>query len=106
MCKTIRNCFDKNLTFEKMLDAYIRAKKNKGLRKEVIRFEMDLETNIINIINELKSDKYRLGKYRTFTIYEPKERIIKALPFKDRIVQQWYIEEFIKPYILILHVLV
>ena len=43
---------------------------------------------------------YRLGKYKVFTIYEPKERIIKCLPYRDRIVQQWYIYEFIKPYII------
>ena len=30
----------------------------------------------------------------------PKERLIKALPYVDRIVHQWYIEEFIKPYIV------
>lgn len=100
MCKTIKNCFNKNLTFNKMMSAYERSRKGKGLRKEIIKFEMDLESNIINIINELKSNKYKVGKYRTFTIYEPKERIIKALPFKNRIVQQWYIEEFIKPYIV------
>ena len=38
-----------------------------------------------------------MGEYRKFKIYEPKERIIQSLPFKDRIVQQWYVEEFIKP---------
>lgn len=98
MCKTIKKCFDKNLTFEKMMSAYERAKKGKGNKKEIIKFEMDLESNICNIIDELKSNRYKIGKYRTFTIYEPKQRIIKALPFKDRVVQQWYIEEFIKPY--------
>lgn len=29
---------------------------------------------------------------------EPKERIIRKLEYKDRIVHQWYIYEFIKPY--------
>ena len=41
-----------------------------------------------------------MGKYYEFTIYEPKERVIKALPYIDRIVHQWYIEEFIKPYFM------
>ena len=41
-----------------------------------------------------------MGKYRTFKIYEPKERVIRALPYVDRIVHQWYIHEFIKPYIV------
>ena len=33
-------------------------------------------------------------------MYEPKERTIQALPYQDRIVHQWYVEEFIKPYII------
>lgn len=40
------------------------------------------------------------GTYFTFKVFEPKEREIKALPFKDRIVHQWYVEEFIKPHIV------
>ena len=39
-----------------------------------------------------------MGKYHYFKVYEPKERIIQALPYIDRIVHQWYVEEFIKPY--------
>lgn len=83
-----------------MLAAHKRARKNKAFKKEVILFEMNLENNIINLINSIKSGKYHLGEYRTFKIYEPKERIIKALPYVDRVVHQWYVEEFIKPYIV------
>ncbi len=100
MPKKIRNCFYKNLTFEKMLAAHKRARKNKAFKKEVILFEINLENNIINLINNIKTGKYHLGEYRTFKIYEPKERIIKALPYIDRVVHQWYVEEFIKPYIV------
>lgn len=98
MLKSIRNCFDKRLTFEKLIEAEKRAGKNKGNNKEVIKYRTDLESNIVNLLMELKSGTYRLGKYREFKIFEPKERLIKCLPYKDRIAQQWYIEEFIKPY--------
>ena len=99
MSKSIKNCFYQKLTFDNLLKAHYRAKKNKGNRNEVIRFEMDLESNLINIMNSLKDGSYKISKYREFKIYEPKERIIKSLPYKDRIVQQWYIYEFIMPYI-------
>lgn len=98
MSKTIKNKFYKCLTFENMLAAHERAKKGKTSKSEIIIFEMDLETNIIRIINEIKNNNYKFGKYREFTVYEPKERIIKSLPYRDRIVHQWYVEEFIKPY--------
>lgn len=100
MCKTIKNCFDKKLTYENLMSAYYRASKRKGNKRELLRFNMDLETNICSILKEIKEETFVTGKYRTFTVYEPKERIIKSLPFKDRIVQQWYIEEFIKPYVI------
>ena len=100
MSKTIKNTFNKNLTFLNLLNAYKRSIKSKGNKKNVIKFSINLETNICNLLNELKSNKYKLSKYFFFTIYEPKERKILALPLKDRIVQQWYIEQFIKPYII------
>ena len=85
---------------EKLLEAHIRAKIGKGLKLEILKFEMDLESNIINIYNELKRENYTSGKYRIFKVYEPKERVIKALPYKDRIIHQWYIKEIIKPYFM------
>ena len=98
MSKTIKKCFYQKLVFEKLLEAHYRASKNKRNKKEVIQYEMDLENNIINLMDNIKNKKYHIGKYREFKVYEPKERIIKSLPYRDRIVHQWYIEEFIKPY--------
>lgn len=100
MPKKIKNCFYNNLTFEKLMEAHQRARIHKIYKDEVIKFEMNLENNITNLLNNIKNKKYHLGKYYTFIIYEPKKRIIKALPYKDRIVHQWYVEEFIKPYIV------
>ena len=100
MSKTIKIKYDDNLTFYNLLKAHVRTSKNKNNKKCVMKFNIDLETNILSILNSLKKDTYRLGNYFVFKIYEPKERIISALPYKDRIVQNWYIEEFIKPYIV------
>lgn len=98
MPKTLKNIFDSALTFEKMLAAHYRAKKGKCSKEEIIIFEMDLENNLIQIIDDIKNSCYKFGKYREFVVYEPKERIIKSLPYRDRIVHQWYVYEFIKPY--------
>lgn len=100
MPKKIRNEFYEKLTFEKLLQAHIRARKHKAYKNEVINYEFNLENNLINLLNNLKNGTYRLGSYFTFKIYEPKERYIQALPYKDRIVHQWYVEEFIKPHII------
>lgn len=98
MSKTIKKSFNQKLTFIKLLEAHERASIGKRNKKKIILFEMDLETNIIKILNDIKNNNYKFGEYRQFIIYEPKMRIIKSLPYKDRIVHQWYIEEFIKPF--------
>ena len=100
MPKTIKRCFYEKLTMEKLYEAHLRAKKNKTLKKEVLTYELDLETNLSYLLYSIKNKCYTAGQYRIFTIYEPKERTIKSLPYKDRIVHQWYVEEFIKPYFM------
>ena len=80
--------------------AHKRARKHKTYKDEIINFEINLENNLVNLCNNICNKKYHLGKYYTFKIYDPKERLIKALPYVDRIVHQWYVEEFIKPFIL------
>ncbi|MEG0222080.1 MAG: RNA-directed DNA polymerase [Clostridia bacterium] len=98
MCKSIKTKFEDKLSFEKLLAAHERARKGKTNKNEVIKFEMNLEANIINLEKKLRDGTYRCGTYKSFTIYEPKERIIKSLPYIDRVVHQWYVEEFIKPF--------
>lgn len=100
MPKKIKNEFFEKLTFEKLLQAHKRARKHKAYKNEVVNFEFNLENNLMNLMHNLYDGTYRLGKYFSFKVYEPKERFIQALPYKDRIVHQWYVEEFIKPHIV------
>lgn len=73
-------------TFENLYKAYKECRKTKQHKGEVIRFETNLSSNITSLMNDIISKKYKLGKYKEFLIYEPKERTIEALPFKDRVV--------------------
>ena len=95
MPHTIKNIFYKKLTFDNLLSAHYRSRKQKTCKPEVILFEINLENNITNLLHKLQNNTYHIGKYRTFYIREPKERKIQALPYIDRIVHQWYVEEFI-----------
>lgn len=98
MSKSIKKCFDEKLTFQKLLEAHERAKVGKSSKREIMEFEINLETNIYKMYEELKNNKYQFGIYRDFYVYEPKERLIRSLPYRDRIIHQWYVEEFIKPF--------
>lgn len=100
MPNTIRNVYNEKLTFDKLLQAHLRARKQKVRKAEVIKFEMNLENNITNLLHHLQNNTYQVGQYRSFYVKEPKLRKIEALPYQDRIVHQWYVEEFIKPNIV------
>ena len=100
MPRSLKEKYDDHLTFDALLAAHKRACKTKKNSKEVLKFEIDLETDLANLYKKLKNETYQMGKYREFIITEPKTRIIRSLPYIDRIVHQWYIYEFIKPYIV------
>ena len=61
-------------TFENIYAAHKWCRKSKQHKGEVVRFEIDLSKNITELIKELTSRKYKLGKYRKFKLFEPKER--------------------------------
>ncbi len=78
---------EKICTFDNAMIAYNKARKCKRYRKEVLEFEGNREENLIRAISDLKNLSYNPGKYKVFKVWEPKERIIMALPFYDRVIQ-------------------
>ena len=96
--KTIKGLFGKIIDFENLYEAWDAARKGKRYRDEVMRFSSDLESNLIEIQNELIWGTYQVGRYRPFFVYEPKKRLVMALPFRDRVVQ-WAIYRQLFPLI-------
>ena len=85
--KRIKNLFEKIYDFENLYQAWEAARKGKRYRNEVLWFSNNLESNLIDIQNHLIYGTYEIGRYRQFYVYEPKKRLIMALPFRDRVVQ-------------------
>lgn len=98
MPKTIRNKYEECVSFEKLLLAHKKARRGKREKRDVIIFELKLEQELLELEKQLKECTYKPGKYRQFKVYEPKERLIMAASYRDRIVHQWCVENFIKPY--------
>lgn len=84
-------------TYEKLYEAHLHCRCSKQHKGEVVRFETNLSENLYKIVSDMKSKKYKLGKYKKFYIYEPKERLIEALPYKDRVMIRCFCENVIKP---------
>ncbi|KGK88052.1 reverse transcriptase domain-containing protein [Clostridium sp. HMP27] len=96
MSKMIKNIYPTLCTYENLYNAYLEARKNKRFRNEVLEFTFNLEENLMELSTELKNKTYKISGYREFVIYDPKERLIMALPFRDRVVQ-WAIYQLINP---------
>lgn len=78
------------------MKAYHKARKCKRYRPDVLEFEANREDNLFRAIEVLKDGTYQPGEYRVFKVWEPKERIIMALPFFDRVIQHMIVN-FIEP---------
>jgi retron-type reverse transcriptase len=83
--KTYKNLFAQIYPFRNLYWAFQAARKRKRSRAAVASFEFDLESNLIQLSDELKSQTYQPGGYTNFYIQEPKRRLISAAPFRDRV---------------------
>lgn len=79
--------FEAAFSRENLYQAFLDARKGKRKKAACFRFETSLGTNLDTIYNELHSNTYRPRPYRTFTVFEPKERLIYAPHFRDTVVQ-------------------
>lgn len=79
--------FESVTDFGNLYQAYKKAKAGKGFSKSSQKFQMAALDGIWQIKRRLETKTYQVSKYNEFIIYEPKERIIKAGSFVDKIVQ-------------------
>lgn len=84
--KTYNNLWDKVIDIENIYLAYRSARKGKRYRREGLEFWRNLDENLITLHNELVWDMYVPQEYRQFLVYEPKERLISAPGFRDRVI--------------------
>lgn len=89
--------FEEIISFENLLKAHKRARLCKQHKKEVIEFELNLSKNLWKLHYDLKYHKYSIDEYRKFMIYDPKEREIQAIPYRDRIVQHSVCDNLLIP---------
>ena len=97
MPKTLRNEFDKYVSYEKLMEAHCKARKGKGFRKEIIEFNLKQEEYIMWLFEQLETQKYKHGGYTTFYVTEPKLRKIEKSRYIDRIVHRWLVDNFLEP---------
>jgi len=73
-------------SFENLLLAARKAERGKRLQDSIGRFRTNLETELLQLQEELREKTYLPGGYREKIITRPKRRMISAAPFRDRVV--------------------
>ena len=84
--KRLSNIWPNVISFENLYAAYRAARRGKSRRSDVAGFALRLEHNLWELHAGLRDGNYRPGRYRQFTVYEKKPRVISAAPFVDRVV--------------------
>lgn len=77
---------DAELTIEAVFDAYFDCRRAKRNTKNQLRFEADLERNLVELYHDLKDGSYEVGQSIAFVITHPKIREVWAADFRDRVV--------------------
>ena len=80
------NLFEKICNIQNLHESYYKASKRKRQSAEYLGFRQNAEKKLEELRQDLLQENYTAAAYRQFTIIDPKERIISAAPFKDRIV--------------------
>lgn len=84
--KRVGCLFDAVTSYENLLSSFHLAKRGCGNSLAVCRFFYHLEPELLRLQQELRAGTYQPGVYHSFTIHDPKERVIAVAPFRDRVV--------------------
>lgn len=66
--------------------AFWKASRGKIGKAEVMGFRDHLDQNLLSLRNEILEGNVDVGHYHYFTIYDPKERLICASAFRERVL--------------------
>ena len=89
--------YEKLWDFQNLYKAHTVARLGKRGNREVIDFEMNLSRNLTMLSDSLRDGSYEMSGYYSFTVHDPKDRVIHALHYRDRVVQHCLCDEVLAP---------
>lgn len=75
-----------NILLEDLFTAYFDARKNKRNTINALAFELNYESNLFQLYEDIKERRYEIAKSICFINFDPVQREIFAADFRDRIV--------------------
>jgi hypothetical protein len=79
-------------SMENVYRAYRRCRRHKRGTVNAMRFERNLEENLVYLHEQLSAGTYQPGKSEVFLVKKPKRREIFAADFRDRVVHHILVE--------------
>jgi RNA-directed DNA polymerase len=74
------------ITLQELFEAYFNCRKNKRNTTNAIAFEVDYESNLVQLCEEINNGTYQIGRSIAFIVDKPVKREIFAADFRDRVV--------------------
>jgi len=76
-----------------LFEAYFNCRSNKRNTANAIAFEIDYESNLITLCEELNNGTYQIGRSIAFIVNKPVKREIFAADFRDRVLHHYIINK-------------
>ena len=86
MAKSFDNLYPQLVDFGNVYLAWRKAARGKRGNPAAASFELNLADELIRLQQELLEETWQPGAYHSFTIRDPKQRLVSAAPFRDRVV--------------------
>jgi hypothetical protein len=80
------DCWDRIVDWNNLLLAVSRALGGKRYRRDALQFVGRLEDNLSSMMMGLVNHDLELGEFRQFVVHDPKERVITAPSFRERVL--------------------
>ena len=97
--KSIKHIKEQVTEYDNLYQAYLKARKSKRYRNEVLEFSANLEDNLHEIQDSLRNMTYRPGPYKRKIIHDPVDRLIMWQAFVHRVVYRVINPAFAQGYI-------
>jgi RNA-directed DNA polymerase len=86
--KRAGNLFERVLERDNLRLAFSKALRGKRSRPEARAFGADLDHNLEEMARQLRADIFPVGQFVQFVIHDPKERVITAPCFRERVLHR------------------
>lgn len=99
MRKKVNHIYDEYLTIDNLYAMWNIVRITCKNKREIFYFSLNLNTNILNIYNELKNKNYKPDKFRCFMVFVPKARLVMSQSIKDKIINHFITNYYLIPFI-------